>query len=241
MRILCPRKPSRLNLDCTQTPLPAGSTIPSPQVKVCTTPVPPALPQWLKARELKHIVSCTPRGAGGRVPVSVTVSSQDLPPKVLQARTVFRYTFSNGTSVSQTPQSSIAGLPLRSTCAWTNAQSWQRLTPPLTALPSTRSVMCQNDSFRSFSSRGMIAMLIGLEMNACRVRRWVESPTAANPGSKWAPMCMEFGGEKAFWSSAGGAYEQPPTQAAPWAPKPPLSVFGQLPAPGAQWKCQSIG
>src|SRR5207245_995334 len=76
IRILWPSKLSRLNFDCTQTPFPAGSTTPPLQWKVCTGPPQAAQPQCVQAFSLKHIVSCTPRGAGGAVPVSVGVNSQ---------------------------------------------------------------------------------------------------------------------------------------------------------------------
>ena len=76
-----------MNFDCTQTPLPDESTTPPEQVKAWLGPVPLALPQCDQARSLKHIVSCTPRGAGGEVPVSVGVNSQYCEPNVLHART----------------------------------------------------------------------------------------------------------------------------------------------------------
>src|SRR2546425_13347555 len=100
--------------------------------------------------------------------------------------------------------------------------------------------MCQNDSFRSFESRGTGVRLIGFDMKACKVRRCVVSPAANELLSKCAPMCSELGGENAFCPSAGVWYEQPPTHP-DWEtpPKPPLSVFGQLVADVVQWECQS--
>src|SRR5262245_25326126 len=106
---------------------------------------------------------------------------------------------------------------------------------------SIRSLMCQNDNLRSLESRGMLARLIGFETNAWSVRRCVVSPAAEEMGSKCAPMCKEFGGDSPFRPSAGVLYEQPPTQPGPASPNPPLSVLGQLVAPGRQWQCQSIG
>src|SRR5882724_9724503 len=88
----------------------------------------------------------------------------------------------------------------------------------------------------------MNAKLIGFDWNACKVRRWVESPFAAEAESKCVPMCRELGGDMAFRPSLGVRYEQPPTHPVwPLAANPPGSVLGQLVALGGQWKCQSIG
>ena len=111
--------------------------------------------------------------------------------------------FWNGASVSHGPQSSTAGLWLRSACTWIWAQSWQSPGPPLTASPPTISTIWKNDSFRSLALRGMTAKLIGFDWRACRVRRCVVSPAANEALSKCAPICSEFGGENALWPSAG--------------------------------------
>ena len=75
MRTLPPRNGFRLKALCTQTPFPDGSTTPGPgQLTVEAGVTAVGWPQCDQAPCGLQIVSCTPRGAGGAVPVSVGVS-----------------------------------------------------------------------------------------------------------------------------------------------------------------------
>src|SRR5262249_42643548 len=81
----CPRNGDRSNFVCTQFPVPVVPASPGPGhsfVVVWSH----CQPQCAQIPSGQHIVSCTPRGAGGAVPVSVGVSSQyvRLVPKSLQ-------------------------------------------------------------------------------------------------------------------------------------------------------------
>src|SRR6266581_2305106 len=78
---ICTRAPTkfaRLNSLSTQSAPLAGArapTTPGPG-QLIVEPVPQALPQCDQMPSGKHIVSCTPRGAGGAEPVSAGVRSQ---------------------------------------------------------------------------------------------------------------------------------------------------------------------